>query len=327
MVMQTAEGASVFWTARVHLEDGQTLLASCRYAGMDGMAFICEQACAIGSEVTIFVASLHASVLTHHGWTEFRLQVAYQTYADGTYRMGCVHKGTSEASLSWLAQALTRLNKQPYGAALAPAKVPPLPRPLSVEAQRRLLKGLLRPGSDAAPLLAYDGAFDTAALAALFSTARSALAASDAPPAQRRKVYTGVVELARNIQQHALEGGEAAAANPGKPLGALQVLTLPAEPGDSSAAYTVSAANRIAPAAAGDLLRLMQDLRQMGLAERQAAYRKLLLRSAAERGARPQPGFGLLTLATESAQPLEWSCTSEALDGQQSHAFWVQVRF
>ncbi len=332
MTVSTANGAAVFWTARVSTANGETRLASCRYVGPDGMAFVGDQAYPVGSEVTMFVAALHASVFTHTGWTEFRLRVAYLTFADGLYRMGCVHRGTPEASLAWLALAVSRLGQQArrsglgLGLSLSPGAAPAPPPPIDIEARRRQLRDLLRPGTRDAPLLAYDGAFDAPAQNRLFNTARTALAGSLATPVQRRKLYTAVVELARNIQMHAADAGDPAVL-PDQPVGALQVVVRPCEPGDAAPTCSVSAANHVAASAVAGLSTLMHGLCSMGAEARDAAYSELLLQPRGGAPTAGRPGFGLLTLAGESAQAVAWSFSSETLDGQSNHAFVVTVHF
>jgi hypothetical protein len=303
MIAAEAEGASVYWTARVQGQGGETRLASCRYAGMDSMAFVGDDVYPVGAEVTMFVASLHASVCAPNGWTAFKLRVAYLSFADGLYRMGCVHQGTPESSMAWLAQALSRLSKpKPWTALVLPlplAPAEPAAQPSSREAQRHPFQNLLGPGPRATELLAHDGAFDGPALFALFGKARAALAAAGLTRLQRRRAYTGVVELARNVQMHALRSASET------PQGALRVRMRADAAGGEAPLCIVSVANRITAGAAERLASLMQALQAMDAACAQAALRRVMSAPAADGAAQTSPGFGLLTLSALGRRPLE----------------------
>jgi hypothetical protein len=163
-------------------------------------------------------------------------------------------------------------------------------------------------------LFYYTGPFDRDEVAALSHKLKETLQQETASGPASRKLFSVFVEMAQNVLHY---GGTVALDDPPRKTRPGSILL-----GRSDGAYWIVCANLVPIEHVPRIRERLEALRTMSLAEIKAAYRAQLANDAhaetdlLSKGA----GLGLLTIARDSSQPIEFDFTPDpASDGRYAY--------
>lgn len=181
------------------------------------------------------------------------------------------------------------------------------------------------------PLLRHCGTLDHAVMQTLFQRLRGRLDDAVASATTRRKLYTAFVEIARNVHDHGLRLASGDASAPPAPVGALTVAVAAANAtADATADADVGCvigANLVHERDMAALAARLRDFSSLSAAARAVAYRRSLATAKGLGRPGPQAGFGLLAVAREACEPLQFDCIADNLSrAHQAAYFVVKVR-
>lgn len=180
---------------------------------------------------------------------------------------------------------------------------------------------LAQPGGDARPDLHHAGDLSWRDFSKLVDQAKAHLAAQTMPPARRHRVFSTFVEMAYNVLHHAVRSAPKAS-EPWRLVKAEIAL------GHAGGAVWIATANLVDAREVPALERRVRAIRAMAPEELRAAYRDQLSRAgerAGSAGAGPGGGLGLLTIARDSALPIEFSFAPATADGGALFSLKVHV--
>jgi hypothetical protein len=166
----------------------------------------------------------------------------------------------------------------------------------------------------------YTGSFDSEMVKFLANSLKDTLEQENASGPLKRKLFSSFIEMAQNILHYGGVPAYGASQQPGKP-GAIGL-------GKSDQSYWIACGNLIPSEQVGRLSDKLTALQSMSIAEIKTAYRQQLANDehessdAVSKGA----GLGLLTIARDSTQPIEFEFTpNEESAGRLSYFYLKAV--
>lgn len=173
--------------------------------------------------------------------------------------------------------------------------------------------------SSAGMIYFYTGSFDSEMVKFLANSLKDTLEQENASGPLKRKLFSSFIEMAQNILHY---GGMAAGCTnpqPGKP-GAIGL-------GKAGQSYWIACGNLVPSEQVGRLSDKLTALQSMSLADIKAAYRQQLANDEHEstdtmsKGA----GLGLLTIARDSTQPIEFEFAPHAESAGRLSYFYLKT--
>jgi hypothetical protein len=171
----------------------------------------------------------------------------------------------------------------------------------------------------------YQGLFQPHTVQALGMAVRQRLVEASVPQGLRRRLFSAVVEMAHNVMHYGCDRS----GRRGAGVGVLTVGLDPASnPGEAVRGGWILCANPVHREDVERIGQRMERLRAMSREETQACYRRQLLN---DEHARRDPhsrgsGLGLLTIARDSRQPLEYAFVSTGEPADERVIFVLHAR-
>lgn len=165
----------------------------------------------------------------------------------------------------------------------------------------------------------YTGSFDSDMVKFLANSLKDTLEQENASGPLKRKLFSSFIEMAQNILHYGGIPADGGSQHPGKP-GAIGL-------GKSGSSYWIACGNLVPTEQVERLSDKLTALQSMSLAEIKAAYRQQLANDDHEssdtlsKGA----GLGLLTIARDSAQPIEFEFTPHEESAGRLSYFYLKA--
>lgn len=176
--------------------------------------------------------------------------------------------------------------------------------------------------SSAGMIYFYTGSFDSEMVKFLANSLKDTLEQENASGPLKRKLFSSFIEMAQNILHYGGMAADNAGQLPGKPgkPGAIGL-------GKSGQSYWIACGNLVPHEQVERLSDKLTALQSMSLAEIKAAYRQQLANDEHEssdvisKGA----GLGLLTIARDSKQPIQFEFAPHAESAGRLSYFYLKT--
>ncbi len=176
-------------------------------------------------------------------------------------------------------------------------------------------------------LFYHSGEFNQSIISAAADSLKHRLDESGAAGSVKRKLFSTFVEMAQNIVHYAATGEEPTAATTAAAAPTVKEGAIGIGYEASANTYWIVCVNRIETSHVPRLTEKLEAVRAMSLDEIKQAYREQLKNDQHSEADPVSKGAGLgwLTIARDSRQPIEYSFSSDPLNGGRTAFFYVKA--